>query len=147
MADNRISIARTAKNNLKALLAAVMTMLVGLITTAMPVAAADSTNDKVLVVLVYDNHCKVWCGKVVPLLRELGTELQDKITLLEIDNSADKAEQAVKMAKDNGILGDYKDLEAVPVVMIFNKTRKLAKQIDGPKDKTVYKAAIEKVLK
>lgn len=110
-------------------------------------SAAQAADEKILVVLVYDNHCKVWCGKVVPLLRELGNEMQDKIALLEIDNSPDKTEQAVKTAKENGILGDYKDLEAVPVVMIFNKARKLTKQIDGPKDKNVYKAAIEKILK
>lgn len=106
----------------------------------------NNKNSKVLVVLVYDNHCKAWCGKVVPLLRELNCELQDKMILVELDNSPERANDAIKVAQEIGIIGDYKDIEAVPVVMIFNKSRKLVKQIDGPKDKCVYKAAIEKVV-
>jgi predicted DsbA family dithiol-disulfide isomerase len=40
----------------------------------------------------------------------------------------------------------YKDVESVPVVLIFDVKRKQCKEINGPKNKDVYKAAIEKVI-
>ncbi len=101
---------------------------------------------KVLVVLVYDQHCKVWCTHVRPIIRELADEFGDKIHVEEIDNSPSSAEAALKQVKELGILSLYKDVESVPVVMIFDVKRKQCKEINGPKEKPIYKAAIEKVI-
>jgi predicted DsbA family dithiol-disulfide isomerase len=101
---------------------------------------------KVLVVLVYDQHCKVWCTHVRPIVRELGEEFGERVHVEEIDNSPSNAEAALKQVKDLGILALYKDVESVPVVLIFDVKRKQCKEINGPKDKAIYKAAIEKVI-
>jgi thiol-disulfide isomerase/thioredoxin len=101
---------------------------------------------KVLVVLVYDQHCKVWCTHVRPIIKELAEEFGDKVHVEEIDNSPSSAETALKQVKELGILSLYKDVESVPVVLIFDVKRKQCKEINGPKEKAIYKAAIEKVI-
>ena len=101
---------------------------------------------KVLVVLVYDQHCKVWCTHVRPIIRELAEEFGERVHMEEIDNSPSTAEAALKQVKELGILSLYKDVEYVPVVLIFDVKRKQCKEINGPKNKDVYKAAIEKVI-
>lgn len=103
-------------------------------------------NGKVLVVLVYDQHCKVWCTHVRPIMKELAEEFGDKVHVEEVDNSPSSADAALKQVKELGILSLYKDVESVPVVLIFDIKRKQCKEINGPKEKGIYKAAIEKVL-
>jgi len=101
---------------------------------------------KVLVVLVYDQNCKVWCAHVRPIIRELADEFGERVHVEEIDNSPSTAQAALKQVKDLGITALYKDVESVPVVLIFDIKRKSCKEINGPKDKGIYKAAIEKVI-
>jgi hypothetical protein len=111
-----------------------------------PDQSAAQAAGKVLVVLVYDQHCKVWCTHVRPIIRELAEEFGEKVHVEEIDNSPSSAEAALKQVKELGILALYKDVESVPVVMIFDVKRKQCKEINGPKEKPIYKAAIEKVI-
>jgi thiol-disulfide isomerase/thioredoxin len=112
-----------------------------------PIASDPSkAPGKVLVVLVYDQHCKVWCTHVRPIIKELAEELGEKVHVEEIDNSPGSAEVALKQVKELGILKLYKDVESVPVVLIFDVKRKECKEINGPKEKAIYKAAIEKVI-
>jgi glutaredoxin len=103
-------------------------------------------NGKVLVVLVYDQNCKVWCTHVRPIIKALADEFGEKVHVEEIDNSPGSTEAALKQVKELGIISLYKDVESVPVVLIFDIKRKQCKEINGPKEKGIYKAAIEKVL-
>ena len=96
--------------------------------------------------LVYDQHCKVWCTHVRPIIRELAEEFGERVHMEEIDNSPSTAEAALKQVKALGILSLYKDVESVPVVLIFDVKRKQCKEINGPKNKDIYKAAIEKII-
>ena len=102
---------------------------------------------KALVVLVYDQHCKAWCTKVRPIMKELGDELGSDVNVVEIDSSATVSKTAIKTAEDLGIIRYYKDVDMVPVVMIFDAKKKLMHELGGPKTKETYKAAILSTLK
>ncbi|MDQ5937813.1 MAG: Thioredoxin protein [Cyanobacteriota bacterium erpe_2018_sw_21hr_WHONDRS-SW48-000092_B_bin.40] len=102
---------------------------------------------KALVVLVYDQHCKAWCTKVRPIMKELGEELGEDVVVVEIDSSADVGKTAIKTAEDLGIIRYYKDVDMVPVVMIFDSKKKLMHELGGPKTKDTYKCAILSALK
>ncbi len=102
---------------------------------------------RVLVVLVYDQHCKAWCTKVRPIMQELADELGEEVSVVEIDSSATVGKSAIKTAEDLGIIRYYKDVDMVPVVMIFDSKKKLMHELGGPKTKETYKAAILSTLK
>src|SRR6185295_9491391 len=70
---------------------------------------------KVLVVLVYDQNCKVWCTHVRPIIRDLAQEFGERVHVEEIDSSPSSAQAALKQVKDLGITSLYKDVESVPV--------------------------------
>ncbi len=102
---------------------------------------------RALVVLVYDQHCKAWCTKVRPIMQELASELGEDVNVVEIDSSATVGKSAIKTAEDLGIIRYYKDVDMVPVVMIFDSKKKLVHELGGPKTKETYKAAILNTLK
>lgn len=102
---------------------------------------------QVLVVMLYDQHCSLWCGKVRPIMKELAQDLGDRVFVDEIDVSKGQEKSAEEKCKQLGILSYYKDIESVPVVMVFDGKRRLAKELNGPKSKELYRGAIEKVLK
>lgn len=102
---------------------------------------------RALVVLVYDQHCKAWCTKVRPIMKELADELGEEVYVVEIDSSATVGKSAIKTAEDLGIIRYYKDVDMVPVVMIFDSKKKLMHELGGPKTKETYKAAILSTLK
>jgi hypothetical protein len=106
-------------------------------------AAAEG---KVLIVLVYDQKCKIWCTTVRPIIRELAVEFGDKVHVEEIDSTASVADAALKQVKELGVLKFYKDVESVPEVLICDIKRKHCEELNGPKKKEVYKAAIEKII-
>jgi hypothetical protein len=97
---------------------------------------------KVLVLLVYDQHCKVWCTSVRPIMKELAAEFGDKVHMEEVDASPSSADATLKQVKELGILFLYKDIEAVPEVLICGVNRKKYRELNGPKKKEVYKEAI-----
>jgi hypothetical protein len=101
---------------------------------------------KILVVLIYDKHCKVWCENVRPIMKQLASEYGEKIFVTEVDNSPDSAERAIEQVKALDILRYYKDVESVPVVMVFDARRKSFHEVNGPKNKDTYREAIEKIL-
>lgn len=109
-------------------------------------SSADRSS-RALVVLVYDQHCKAWCTKVRPIMQELAAELGDDVNVVEIDSSPSVRKSAIKTAEDLGIIRYYKDVDMVPVVMIFDSKKKLMHELGGPKTKETYKAAIESTLK
>lgn len=79
-------------------------------------------------------------------MKELADEVGDSINVVEIDNSADAGKTGIKAAEDLGIIRYYKDVDMVPVVMIFDSKKKLVHELSGPKTKETYKAAIQSSL-
>lgn len=112
-----------------------------------PKGSADNSQSKVLVVMMFDQHCTLWCGKVRPLMKELAEEFGQKVLIDEVDASRGKEKEAEDKCKQLGILGYFKDIESVPVVLLFDGKRKLLKELNGPKSKEFYRSAIEKVIK
>lgn len=102
---------------------------------------------KVLVVMMFDEHCVLWCGKVRPIMKELAGEFGERVVIDEVDASKGKDKEAAEKCKQLGILSYFKDVEAVPVVLIFDGKRRLVKELNGPKTKEFYKTAIEKAIK
>jgi len=80
-------------------------------------------------------------------MKELGEELGEDVVVVEIDSSADVGKTASKTAEDLGIIRYYKDVDMVPVVMIFDSKKKLMHELGGPKTKDTYKCAILSALK
>lgn len=80
-------------------------------------------------------------------MQELAAELGDDVNVVEIDSSPSVGKSAIKTAEDLGIIRYYKDVDMVPVVMIFDSKKKLMHELGGPKTKETYKAAIESTLK
>ena len=112
-------------------------------------AAEESLPDKrpVLVVLIFDESCKVWCQKVRPIMKELKGQYTDKIEVIELDASQPALKQAETVAKSYGVYGFLRDsADWVPIVGIFSGRKKLLKELVGPKQKEVYVAAIDKAL-
>lgn len=110
-------------------------------------AEKEQDSSKVLVVMMFDEHCVLWCGKVRPIMKELAGEFGERVVIDEVDASKGKDKEAADKCKQLGILSYFKDVEAVPVVLIFDGKRKLVKELNGPKTKEFYKAAIEKAIK
>ncbi len=111
--------------------------------------AQDNLPDKrpVLVVLIFDESCKVWCQKVRPIMQELKGQYTNKIEVIELDASQPTLKQAETDAKSHGVYGFLRDsADWVPIVVIFSGRRKLLKELVGPKQKEVYVAAIDKAL-
>ncbi|MBX9940071.1 MAG: hypothetical protein K2Y32_12500 [Candidatus Obscuribacterales bacterium] len=107
----------------------------------------QAESSKALVVMMFDEHCVLWCGKVRPIMKELAGEFGERVVIDEVDASKGKDKEAADKCKRLGILSYFKDVEAVPVVLIFDGKRKLVKELNGPKTKEFYKAAIEKAIK
>lgn len=104
-------------------------------------------NAEAVVVLLYDDHCKTWCEKVRPILRELKERYGQRVSFAELNTAPAALKDTKKLAKDLGVssfLADYCDF--VPYVGVFNQRKKLIKELQGPKDKDIYVQAIEKVL-
>lgn len=80
-------------------------------------------------------------------MQELAAELGSEVNVVEIDSSASVAKAAIKTAEDLGIIRYYKDVDMVPVVMIFDGKKKLMHELGGPKTKETYKTAILGTLK
>jgi thioredoxin-related protein len=114
-------------------------------------SAADSNQScdgQPLVVLVFDRNCKVWCGQVRPVMKQVRCDYSGKnVQFVELDTTESMLADSRKRAKELGIstyLADAADY--VPVVLVFDAKHKLTKQLPGPKTKADYEAAIEKVV-
>lgn len=107
--------------------------------------AVDSM--QLLVVLVFDQNCKVACVKVRPIMQELARKHEGRLKYSELDATPEAFDTTVKTAADLGVktfLLDSTDL--APIVGIFNAKRKRIKELQGYKSKEVYEAAIDKAL-
>jgi hypothetical protein len=114
--------------------------------------AADPTPvpappNKVLVLLVFDKTCKVWCQRVRPVMKELKESYGTKVDVAELDSTQDVLEESKKKARELGVSKFFADVtDYVPIVLIFDTQRKLVKELPGPKPAEEYKASIDKAL-
>lgn len=103
--------------------------------------------DKVLVVMVYDHHCKKSCDDMRPRIEEIRQTYGDTIAVHSIDVSKDVLDQAKDKAKRLGISGFLPAvIDYVPCVGIFTRKRKLVKELPVARKKEVYVKHIEKAL-
>lgn len=111
------------------------------------VMSSPSQAPAVLVVLVFDEGCQIWCQKVRPIMNEIKAQYKTRVEFLELDTS-DKARQVSETkAKLLGVSAFLHDsAEWVPVVGVFTRQHKLYKELVGPKGKQVYVSVIEKAL-
>lgn len=116
-----------------------------------PVNAGDEQlvdGDKVLVVMLYDGHCKKWCNEVKPILSTIKEDYGEKIALHELDVSDTTLKTTLDSAKQLGVASFVKGaLDWVPTVGVFTPKRKLIRELPGVTKKEVYLKCIEKALK
>ncbi len=128
-----------------------LVVLLALIVSVSPMAiAAEEVLDgeKPLVLMVYDQNCKKWCGEVRPILREIKDEFGDKIVLYELDFSEGVMKQSYETARRLGVGSFVKGvIDWIPTVGIFTGKRRLTKELPGKSKKETYVKCIEKALK
>lgn len=114
------------------------------------VAEGESEVDdgkRALVVLVFDNSCRISCDRVRPVIKELEEQYEDRVQFLELDVSKERRAESKKTAESLRISGFFADaVDWYPVVGVFNARRKKVKEFVGAKNKKDYQAAIEKAL-
>lgn len=101
-----------------------------------------------LIVILYDKHCKAYCGQVRPILQELKQQYPS-IEFVELDISKDVLQESKAKAKALGrsvlqLVMEWGD--SVPFVGFFNSKGTRVEAIPGPKTKEVYAKLIEKKL-
>jgi len=123
-----------------------------LLSLSQDLARADETpkneTDMPLFVMLFDQHCKVWCTQVRPVLGELQQEYQGKARYAELDTTPAKMKETMKQAKQLEIESYIPDaMGNVPEVLVFTHHGKdLIDEFSGVKAKNIYKASIEKAL-
>ncbi|HNB24719.1 MAG TPA: thioredoxin family protein [Candidatus Melainabacteria bacterium] len=130
--------------------AAVFSLLMGFIIslTSLPVAVADEeSDDRVLVVFVFDKSCRISCDAVRPIFKQLKTDYGDRVKFVELDVSKDVLSESQKTARTLNIKRFLDDTEDwYPAVGVFTGSRKKIKEILGAKPKQQYVEAIDKAL-
>lgn len=102
---------------------------------------------KLLVVLLYDQDCKVTCTKVKPAMQELAQKFGPQVKYVELNAAEGTFAESIKTAESLGVKHFVTDsAEQVPVVGIFNTKKKRVKELQGFKTKDVYELAIQKAL-
>lgn len=100
-----------------------------------------------LVVLLYDQDCKVTCTKVKPAMQELAQKFGSKVKYVELNTNEETFADTVKTADSLGVKKFVNDsAEEVPIVAIFDTKKKRMKELQGFKTKDVYETAIQKAL-
>jgi len=116
-----------------------------------PAIAADEPvldGDKPLMVMLFDKHCKKWCGMIRPVLQEVRDQFGDKIAYYELDVTEDKLKETVVFAKKLRVDGFVtRSLDFVPMVGVFTPKRKVVLDAPGVKEKKAYVEAIDRALK
>lgn len=130
---------------LKKLAPTVITLVVGAFACS---TFAEEPVASPAVVILYSKHCKAYCEKVRPLLKDLKDQYP-AVSFVELDTSPEAMQDSKGKAKAMGrcvlaFLSDYADL--VPYVGLFNAKGRLVKDLSGPKTKEVYASAIDKYL-
>jgi hypothetical protein len=105
-------------------------------------------SDMPLFVMLFDQHCKVWCSQVRTVLGELQQEFQGKAKYAELDTTPSKMKETMKQAQQLQIDKYVPDaMGNVPEVLVFtHHGKELVDEFAGVKDKKIYKASIEKAI-
>ena len=100
-----------------------------------------------MVLLIFDQTCKVWCKQVRPVMKELEEQYRDRVGFVELDATESVLADTKKKAKEMGISGYFADAaDYVPVVLVFTANRKLVKELPGPKSRKDYESVIQKAI-
>lgn len=125
--------------------------LVLALTTSAASTAADkaaSASDKVLVVMVFDGGCHIWCDQVRPIIEGVTKEYGDKVVLRELDVQKSELHASLGKAEELGVKGFVQGaLAMVPTIGVFTTDRKLIRSIPGVGKGPTYKKYIERALK
>jgi len=109
---------------------------------------SPKSSDKVLVVMVYDGGCHIWCDEVRPIISGVTKAYGDKVELHEIDVQKSVLKESLGKANELGVKSFVEGALAwVPTVGVFDQKRKLVKSIPGVSKKDTYKRMIDKALK
>lgn len=111
-------------------------------------ADAQVDGDRTLVLMLFDDKCKVYCKEVRPILKTLKDEYGDRVAFHEIDFSESTKKAGFDTAKQLGVLSSVPDmLDYIPVIAVYTPKRRLVKEITGAKDRPTYVKYIESALK
>ncbi len=111
-------------------------------------AEAQVDGDRTLVLMLFDDKCKVYCKEVRPILKTLKDEYGDRVAFHEIDFSDNVKKAGFETAKQLGVLSSVGDmLDYIPVIAVYTPRRRLVKEIIGAKDRPTYVKYIESALK
>lgn len=133
---------------IRRLFTAVLVCILFLVGNAASAADAVLDGDKTLVLMIFDDHCKVYCKEVRPILQTLKEEYGDRVAFHEIDFSEKTKKAAFESAKQLGVQGSIAAmLDFIPIVGVYTAKRKIVKEISGAKTKETYVKYIESALK
>jgi hypothetical protein len=108
---------------------------------------AHAEEAQALVVFVFDKSCKISCGLVRPVIRQLQEQYAGRVKFIELDVSKDSLAESKKMADSLGIRSYLQESEDwYPAVAFFSANHKMVKELLGARSKELYKAGIEKAL-
>lgn len=111
-------------------------------------AAATDADDKVLVVMVYDGGCHMWCDEVRPIISSVTKQYDGKVVLRELDVQDSALKDSLGKADGLGVKSFVEGaLARVPTVGVFTQKRKLVRAVPGVKKGDTYKKYIEQALK
>jgi hypothetical protein len=110
-------------------------------------ALAEDAQPQALVVFVFDKSCKISCGLVRPMIRQLQEQYLGRVKFIELDVSKDSLPESKKIADSLGISSYLQESEDwYPAVAFFSANHKMVKELLGARSKELYKAGIEKAL-
>jgi hypothetical protein len=113
---------------------------------------STTSDEKPLILMVFDQNCKAWCAKVRPVIAELKQEFSDQSAFAELDVTQNVLKEAKDQAKHLGLGSFVADIQDyVPVVAIFTSkdksTRHLVKEEVGIKSKEAYISVLQTAIK
>lgn len=105
------------------------------------------SQDRVLILMVYDDDCKKYCSQVRPILTDLKGLYGERVILRQLNVTQAVLDKTYEEAKELGVGTFLKGvLDYVPCVGVFTRKRKLVKELPGVKKKDVYARYIDKAL-
>jgi ABC-type xylose transport system substrate-binding protein len=109
---------------------------------------ATSAEDKVLVVMIFDGGCHLWCDQVRPIISSVTKEYGDKVALRELDVQKSALQDSLGKAEHLGVKSFVVGaMSLVPTIGVFTPDRKLIRSIPGVGKGPTYKKYIERALK
>src|ERR1700733_11169222 len=97
---------------------------------------AEESPEQALVVFVFDKSCKISCGRVRSMIRQLREEYAGRVRFIELDVSKDSLPESKKIADSLGI-GSYlqESEDWYPAVAFFSANHRMVKELLGTRSK------------